>query len=250
MKLQGFSPLFCINLDRHPERWQRFEVNARDAGIESWTRFSGIDAKLGLNDLIYGRYPSEITDPNIACTLSHLSVIKLWLESDQESEYAIICEDDVDFSTNDYWPFTWKEVTQRFPYNWDLVQLAIINPKTLYANLHPRLHTDYSTAAYVITRRYANKLMELHAVGRQFRLDNCRVPWPPVADALIYNAGVCYAMPLFTYDMDAGSTIQTVDHVERFHRKSHDDMIDFWKNQAKLMPIDSFFSYDPFMERA
>ena len=69
-------------------------------------------------------------------------------------------------------PFSWKEVMRRIPYDWDCFQIAVINPRKLVANIHPRYVDDYSTAAFVVNRRYAEKLMHFHCRGDKFKLDN------------------------------------------------------------------------------
>ena len=48
-----------------------------------------------------------------------------------------------------------------------------------------------------------------------------------VADDLIYNTGVTYAMPLFLYRISLGSSIHP-EHVDCFHKASHDGLKNFW----------------------
>ena len=60
----------------------------------------------------------------------------------------------------------------RIPYDWDCLQIAIINPRRLIANIHPRYVDDFSTACFVVNRRYADKLMHFHCRGDKFKLDN------------------------------------------------------------------------------
>ena len=68
-----------------------------------------------------------------------------------------------------------------------------------------------------------------------------------MADDLIYNSGNTYAMPLLLYKIEMGSSIHG-DHVEVFHRSSHDGLTNFWKNDSnRVENWDELFDYDPFM---
>ena len=67
-----------------------------------------------------------------------------------------------------------------------------------------------------------------------------------VADDLIYNSGNTFAIPIFLYKIELGSTIHDI-HVDVFHRSSHDAIWDFWKNGAiDLDWVGDMFQYDPF----
>ena len=106
------------------------------------------------------------------------------------------------------------------PYDYDVIQLAIINPATVHLQLHRRFVNDFSTACYMITRHHAEKLVRLHCRGDKFKLDQGVKP-RAVADDLIYNSGNTFAIPLFLYKIELGSDIHDI-HVDVFHRSSHD----------------------------
>jgi len=167
--------------------------------------------------------------------------MKHWLET-SDSDYAIFCEDDLDIETVKYWPFTWREFYSYIPYDWDVVQLAVINPRKLLGNLHPRLVDDFSTAAYMINRRYAEKLISLHVRGDKYKLDNGVRP-RPVADDLIYNAGKTYAIPVFVYKIDLGSSIHP-EHVDAFHTGSRNGLLGWWQNESNKMTVEQFFQFE------
>ena len=246
-KLKNFGPLYYINLDGQPER---------DVAMQSmcnyWelnpTRISAFDGRHGnLNHILEGSNDIGITSGEVGCVTSHLKAIKQWYET-SDTPYAIFAEDDVSFDTARFWKFTWDEFVEKLPYDWDVVQLAIINPGVVYASMHARWVNDFSTACYMITRHHAKKLIDHHCVGDKFRLDQGVKP-RPVADDLIYNCGRTYAIPLFHYKIELGSSIHP-DHIEVFHKGSHKGILDHWREQLAQMEDQSqLFNYDPYLGR-
>jgi len=246
-KLKNFGPLYYINLDGQPER---------DVAMQSmcnyWelnpTRISAFDGRHGdLNHILEGSHDIGITSGEVGCVTSHLKAIKQWYET-SDTPYAIFAEDDVSFDTARFWKFTWDEFVEKLPYDWDVVQLAIINPGVVYASMHARWVNDFSTACYMITRHHAKKLIDHHCVGDKFRLDQGVKP-RPVADDLIYNCGRTYAIPLFHYKIELGSSIHP-DHIEVFHKGSHKGILDHWREQLAQMEDQSqLFNYDPYLGR-
>jgi hypothetical protein len=246
-KLKNFGPLYYINLDGQPER---------DAAMQSmckyWelnpTRISAFDGRnSSLNHILEGSHDLGISSGEVGCVTSHLKAIKQWYET-TDTPYAIFAEDDVSFDTARFWKFTWDEFVEKLPYDWDVVQLAIINPGVVYASMHARWVNDFSTACYMITRHHAKKLIEHHCVGDKFRLDQGVKP-RPVADDLIYNCGRTYAIPLFHYKIEMGSSIHP-EHIEAFHKGSHEGILSHWREQLAQMEDQSqLFNYDPYLGR-
>ena len=240
-KLNGICPIYYLNLDGQPERRKNIEDQFAYWQVTNYERISAYDGRDDdLSHILVGRYP-EISSGEVGCVTSHLKGMKHWLET-SDTDHAIFCEDDLDLETVKYWPFTWKEFYSYIPYDWDVVQLAVINPRKLLGNLHPRLVDDFSTAAYMINRRYAEKLMALHVRGEKYKLDNGVRP-RAVADDLIYNAGKTYAIPVFLYKLDLGSTIHP-EHVDVFHKGSRDGLIAWWQNESNKMEIHHFFDFE------
>jgi len=246
-KLKNFGPLYYINLDEQPER---------DAAMQSmckyWelnpTRISAFDGRnSSLNHILEGSHDIGISSGEVGCVTSHLKAIKQWYET-TDTPYAIFAEDDVSFDTARFWKFTWDEFVEKLPYDWDVVQLAIINPGVVYATMHARWVNDFSTACFMVTRHHAKKLIDHHCVGDKFRLDQGVKP-RPVADDLIYNCGRTYAIPLFHYKIEMGSSIHP-EHIEVFHKGSHQGILNHWKEQLSQMEDQSqLFNYDPYLGR-
>jgi len=111
--------------------------------------------------------------------------------------------------------------------------------------MHKRFVNDFSTACYMITRRHAEKLVGFHCRDSKYKLDQGSKP-RAVADDLIYNSGNTFAIPIFMYKIELGSSIHA-DHIDTFHRSSHDGLRHFWQNQASNVPDwNELFDYDPF----
>ena len=246
-KLKGLPPVYVINLDEQPERWDVMEESLKYWEVENYTRISAYDGREDdLSDILKGRYPDGMSSGEVGCTTSHLKALKEFLKTD--APCALILEDDCDISTASYWPFIWKDFYSKIPYDYDVIQLAVINPMSVYLQLHRRFVNDFSTAAYMITRHHAQKLINLHCRGDKYKLDNGSKP-RAVADDLIYNSGNTFAIPLFLYRIELGSSIHK-EHVDVFHKTSYDALWNFWKTQASsVQDWNAMFDYEPYFNR-
>lgn len=246
-KLKGLPPIYCINLDGQPERWQYMEQQFKYWEIEDYTRISAYDGRGDdLSDIIKGRYPDMMSSGEIGCTTSHLKAIKHWYET-SDTPYAIMMEDDCNLDTVKYWNFTWKDFISKAPYAWDVIQISIISTGDIHVPIHTRFVNDFSTACYIITRHHAEKLLKLHVRGDKYKLDNGVRP-RPVADDLVYNSGLTFAIPLLLYKIEMGSSIHP-DHIDTFHRKCYDGILNFWKTTGYEMSIDALMNFDPYLGR-
>lgn len=246
-KLQGIGPIYCINLDDQPERWQYMQEQFDYWGVTDVTRISGYDGRDDdLSDIIKGTYPEMMTSGEIGCTTSHLKAIKHWYET-SDSPYAIIMEDDCELDLARFWNFTWKDFYAKIPYDWDVCQVSIISTGDIHIKIHKRFVNDFSTACYLITRHHAEKLIRLHCRGNKYKLDNGVRP-RPVADDLIYNSGNTYAIPLLLYKIELGSSIHP-EHIDMFHKNNYNAQFNFWTNQGSQMSVDEFMDFDPYLGR-
>jgi GR25 family glycosyltransferase involved in LPS biosynthesis len=244
-KLNTLPPIYYINLEDQPERKDYMEKQFKYWEVENYERVGAYDGREDdLGHLVTGSYPDNMTSGEIGCVTSHLKAIKHWLET-SDSEVAIFMEDDIDFQLASYWNFTWSEFYNKLPYNWDCIQLAIICTGPLHANLHKRFVNDFSTACYMITRQYGEKLMKYHISGKKYKLDNGVKP-RPVADDLIYNSGNTFSIPLFLYRISLGSSIHP-EHIDVFHRQNHDGILNYWKTQGNQITVDRLVDYNPYV---
>ncbi len=246
-KLKNLPPIYYLNLDDQPERKEYMENQFKYWGVENYTRISAYDGRNDdLSDIIKGKYPDNMTTSEIGCTTSHLKAIKHWYET-SDSSYAIMMEDDVNFQTVKFWNFTWQDFVYKIPYDWDVVQLAIISTGNIHVRIHKRFVNDFSTAAYMITRHHAEKLLKFHVRGDKYKLDQGVKP-RAVADDLIYNSGNTYAIPIFLYKIELGSSIHP-DHIDIFHKANYEGLLKFWENQGYDLSVDFLMDYDPYLGR-
>ncbi len=246
-KLKNFGPIYYINLDDQPERKEYMETQFKYWEIENYTRISAYDGRDDdLSHILTGRYPENVTYGEIGCSTSHLKAIKYWYDT-TDTPYAIIMEDDCNLDTVKYWNFTWSQFISKVPYCWDVIQLAIISTGDIHVPIHTHFVNDFSTACYAITRHHAVKLLKHHVRDDKYRLDNGVKP-RPVADDLIYNSGITYSTPLFLYNLNLGSDIHP-EHVDIFHRQSHDGILNFWHQMGSQITVDQITNFDPYLGR-
>ncbi len=249
-KAKGLPPVYYLNLDEQPERRKYMEEQFEYWGIKNYTRISAYDGRDGrdLGGILKGRYPDNMSSGEVGCTTSHLKALVEFLKTDEP--YALIMEDDCDLSLIRHWGFTWKELFSYIPYDFDVVQMAIINPSEIHVKIHKRFVNDFSTACYLITRHHATKLINHHVRGDKYKIDNGVKP-RAVADDLIYNSGNTYAIPVFMYKIELGSSIHG-DHIDTFHKSSYEGLWNFWRETSpqiddwnKLLDFDPYFGTLP-----
>lgn len=246
-KLRNFGPVYYLNLDDQPERRQFMEDQFEYWGIDNYERISAYDGRDDdLGHILKGTYPKMMTSGEIGCTTSHLKALKHWLET-SDSPYAIIMEDDCSLETVQCWNFIWDDFVAYAPYDYDVIQLAIICTGDIHVKIHKRFVNDFSTACYMITRRHAQKLLDFHVRGNKYKLDNGVKP-RPVADDLIYNSGNTYSIPLLLYKTDLGSSIHP-EHIDAFHIGNYKAQSNYWITNGAQMSIQDQMNYDPYLGR-
>jgi len=246
-KLKGIGPIYYLNLDGQPERRNFMESQFKYWEVENYERISAYDGREDdLSDIIKGTYPTMMSSGEIGCTTSHLKALKHYLET-SDSPYAIIMEDDCSLDLVRYWNFTWNDFYGHFPYDWDVVQIAIISTGDIHVKLHKRFVNDFSTACYVINRYHAEKLVRLHCRENKYKLDQNVKP-RPVADDLIYNSGNTFAIPLLLYHIELGSTIHP-EHVDVYHKQNYHSQLGYWSQQGASVIIKDLMDYDPYLGR-
>ena len=243
-KLKNFGPIYCINLDGQPERWEFMEEQFKYWELTDYHRISAYDGRDDdLSDILTGRYPDMMSGGEIGCTTSHLKAMKEFLKTD--APYAIIIEDDCDLDVARFWNWTWNDFVAHLPYDWDVVQLALICTGEIHVKLHKRFVNNFSTACYMITRFHAERLVRYHCRGEKYKLDQGVKP-RAVADDLVYNCGNTFSIPFFMYKVELGSSIHP-EHVERIHKGNHQALWQYWSQAGAQMDIKELMNYDPYL---
>ena len=104
-KLRGFGPIYCINLDGQPERWEYMKEQFDYWNITNYQRISAYDGRDDdLSGILKGLYPNSMSPGEIGCTTSHLKAMKHFLDN-SDAPYAIMMEDDCDLDVVRFWNF-------------------------------------------------------------------------------------------------------------------------------------------------
>jgi GR25 family glycosyltransferase involved in LPS biosynthesis len=232
-KLEGFEPVYIINLKSRKDRFDYITKQLNDNGLLNYNVVEAIDgSSANWEELVFDRNSLSLTDSELGATVSHLSTIKNWLEN-SESDYAIIIEDDLSFETIKYWNFTFNDFIKSIKQKYDILQLCIIHNFQVNTSFHIREYRDWSAACYVITRQGAKKIIDKYFIDGKFVLPN---NYMALADFIIYYGFKCYSQPLFTYSVDFETSITAPNNTKEdkenpngIHYKSRQDVISFWE---------------------
>lgn len=164
-------PVYVINLARSRDRWDRLKSNADALSIDL-RRVEAIEGKLlspeeltDFDDAGFRRWHGKIALPaEIGCYFSHIRALEMI--ADAPEPFAVIVEDDIVF-TPAFQPFIiyLTRIT-----GWDAVKL--VNHRTAAFRLFQKIDTQFSigrclhgplgsSAAYVVTREGASKLLKV-----------------------------------------------------------------------------------------
>lgn len=217
MKLDEFPHILWINMDKSIERRQYMEIILDEYNLEN-TRITAIDGSTQQLEKICVSNPYYSPEEN-ACTCSHLTALKYFVEMMDDDE-IIIFEDDVDFLFLPYIPYNWLEFRKIIPDIYDLIQLSISSVCNIIPKLVKRhISTPYySSTAYLITKKTAITLID-----KYFRDDgmiDLSIELNSTSDYILMNFPNIYSIPIFSYQTE-NSTIH----------QSHKNMHDFSKNQ-------------------
>ena len=199
---------------------------------------------------------------------SHLLAIRDWYVNTTEP-YAFFAEDDIDFSTSQYWNFTWEQFFNKLPEKWSAIQMAVIRTNfDMWARfprgikLENRYWCDWSLAGYMITRNHAEELIYHYMDGDNFRIKYCGKDRPARKESgswwalnanpenIIYTLFDKYpncTVPLFLEETMHSSTSfdnKTTDMKKDMHIKirkySRKEVINWWKTNGANVNLDDF----------
>lgn len=168
MSLSDRVNFYVINLDRSTDRMERFAKSFATFPLP-YIRVSAVDGKLlntpieNFNNFMFWFNTGRAALlGEIGCYLSHLNVLKTFLESDKE--FAMICEDDAAPAPGCH--ETIQEAIDNSG-SWDLLRLYGCRRKTSFPYLelsHSRhlctsITSLVETRAYMVNRRAAKKLL-------------------------------------------------------------------------------------------
>ena len=202
LRLEGFPDVYFINLDDSFDRLENLQ--------KQFARYNICNTKRMSAKRITSREEKEV---HIAIRTSHLSALKCFME-DNQSRYAVICEDDVNLTLSEKWKFNWSHVMRRIEENQiNILQLSLIaaSPELILTGFHKRRPgIDWSSAIYIVSHQGAKEILLKS-------MDESRLTG--VTESDLFDDLEVFSWPLFDCSADLGSTFHS-DHIDRYHKPS------------------------------
>ena len=231
-KLDGFGPIYVLNLERSPERRARMIAEFEKHGITDFSFISAIDGTKDLESqgVVIKTNPSLVPAEH-ACTASHLLALEHWL-STNDSSYAILFEDDMSFELVEKWKVSWKELLNQIPEGYDILQMSPI--RTYWEQEHSLLRlrevgADWGAGVYCIHREHAQHLVSQHIQNGLLKT----FVKMDLSENILFNNAITYVYPLFTEIAQNESTMVGRNH-DHIHRVNRDVILGFYSADQQL----------------
>jgi len=218
-KLSSMGPVYVINLEHRTDRRDYMINQLEKYGVKNYKK---LPAYNGHN--IKGEY--EMSKGEIGCSMSHLLAIKDWYESEYESDYLIVMEDDLAFETVDHWDWDWEQFLNSIAFKYDLIHLA---PSGVELEVPDdfrilKFNRDdipiYFTTCYLITKDGAREVLRKNTKNGKIKFDfndrNNVADWKIIYGA-VQNG---YKIPLFAANDSLGTDIEG-HHEEKYSAFFH-----------------------------
>lgn len=237
--LRGIGPVHFVSIEESEDR--------RDNLRRQFT-------ELGVTDLVphvfkrWHEHPHELTGPFVHTlhenskgpVTSHLKAIRQWYES-SDDEVVFFCEDDLSLETVEHWGFTWEELLESLPGDWECVQMTWVRPAPTRVELRRRYGDDWNAAAYLMRRGYAKKILDAYYPdGNTFNLDIRGTNLIPIVENVLFaGLGIVYNFPVFVEDVrNVRSTYFGKDPTEvngqgEYHWDSHEFVSGWWRSRGR-----------------
>lgn len=195
-KLDGFPHVYYINMDSNVERNRHVQEHLASYGIGSFERSPGVVSDYSellkyINSDLYIEWAriNHVPAAALACTIAHLLAIKRFAESDHD--VAVICEDDIDLTLTKYWNFTWNEMYNLLPEDWQTVQLSRTYMDQLIMNMcqlgiRRWGFNEYSAIAYMMKKQCAMEITDFYFTQGNLLKAVIKGSPKPIADGVVY----------------------------------------------------------------
>jgi len=154
-----FDNVYCINLDRRQDRWERVKKLFDDQGV-TLTRFSAVDGEclhIPENIPIGWRRDKHHNKFSIACTMSHLELLKQAVEKGEKE--ILVLEDDAHPCSNFNELFI--DYYSQLPPYFNICYVGgnnISNPRRVEENVSLITFTK-TTVGYIIRLNYMKEII-------------------------------------------------------------------------------------------
>lgn len=234
-KLDGFGPLYIINLKRRTDRYDRMINLINNNNITDYTFIEAVDSQENIDHLIDNieqPHPAMPRMAEIATTISHIKAIEHWINT-SDSEYAIFAEDDLSDETIKYWPWTWKQFISAIDFDYDVLQLCQTQFTKVDHKVHKRMRNDYSAGLYILKREHAKGILDRMIYNHKYKVNNHRANVLADHTVIFGHTKKAYSCGLFTYSIETTSDVNPSG--ASLHKRSRDMVLLFWKqNQLSL----------------
>ena len=238
-------PIYYINLKEKTERNNKIIKLFKEHNVTNYTRIEAFSYKNYNIEKTKQKHPCPGTNRDItlgeqSCFTSHILTLKKFVERD-DSDYCFVFEDDINFNFEKYYCQSFSNYIRKMPENTDILQLhfhashdsldkIIINPNFYIRNTHKYAMT--STAAYLISKKYAIKLLRDIVFLDDNIIDFSELLFPPVYDwYLFYFTDNKYTIPLISINCDNDSSINPGAH--EYEKKCINGIEEIWKEELE-----------------
>ena len=255
-KLNGIPTIHCISLEESSERRKFFVEQFTQYGVEDKIsfyiseRFGEVKERLEFED----GFDNKSCAGNKSIFVAHLKNIKKWYDSSNE-EYALFCEDDLSLQPIKYWSFTWEDLIDHLPTDWECLQLTYTGD-TFHEDLirlQKRRWYFWGIQAFLVKREYAKKLLDTYYrhdriimkvqdpepyyyKGYDFFPDFNKYPY--AESLLLRGIGKVYALPILSEDVTFPATffLNNPDFYKEEqkpgHFESYNISLNWWKTKG------------------
>lgn len=242
-------PVYWLTIPSATNRHQHMINQFFQYGINSHTLINGYDANDVRKLIFTATGLSNIDNRSLSITLSHLNIIKKFYY-ETTHDMALIFEDDINFSISDYWQFTLTDVISRLPNNWNIVQLCLIRDEDLVdVRFRKMRDSDWSVAAYLISRKYAAKIINQYVqVDNIYNIDSVinNYKLVPCIEAVLFclDFANIYTFPIFTENLNILSTYfndNILQSNQTLNVKSGKEIDLWWRTVGLTKDLNYFF---------
>ncbi len=255
-KLQGIPSIHCISLEESKERREFFVNQFKKYGVEDKIsfhiseRFGDVKETLEFEE----GFEDKSCDGNKSIFVAHLKNIKNWYDNTTE-EYALFCEDDLSLHPVKYWNFTWEDLMEHLPSDWECVQLTYTGD-TFHEELirlQKRRWYFWGIQAFLVKREYAKKLLDTYYrhdriimriqdpepyyyKGYEFFPDFHKYPY--AESLLLRGLGTVYTLPILAEDVNFPATffLNNPDFYKEEQKPGHFESykiaLNWWKEKG------------------
>jgi GR25 family glycosyltransferase involved in LPS biosynthesis len=158
-----------INLERRPDRLQKFESQPIPYQVKLFRAIDGQELRNGLGQL---QEENQRRNNELACKLSHMRLLRYAHQQHMQGnghEMIMVFEDDAELLPG--WQGYLERAMQELPDGWHMLYLGVnnINPAEIFSNHLKKITTGFTTHAYIIhSRAY---LLAMDALDNRGQVD-------------------------------------------------------------------------------